>query len=613
MLTDMPLDVIFEIFSKLMPGDLTSLSRSSKAFRKLLMHRSSSTIWQAARLNIPDLPACPPELSEPAYANLLFSSHCHYCGKQGIQAIEWLLLVRCCKSCRENPMIFFDATIDHNDRGRDWLRLYFPSIQRGRSVYILMCDLIPFLGEWEKKGDGGETPDIMLKNRMENTLALKQRLLPYEMWDEERNRNRELELAAIRQQRRRSVWAKLAEIGFGEEEALLNSSQKDRLENMEGMKEPTPLTERNWLKIKGPIISWLRTVRKERIRKQRSAPYCTVLNAMIPLLDGYGRTRPLTDCHPSTMEFCHIPQVRAYIGELVASGASLDPTRFGTLIPAAIQQWSDSISQHLAPLLPPWLIGPQNPAGLRSALVWFHCAHKTPYSATCGDTTIGFPRILGHAHVRRERRGTDDPKDADDDLANAVRENCLRNACIFDAEELKANIHFDLHASFVAAELVQLCGLSPLQATASDMDALDARVACVPCKVVMNWRKAVSHVYKSCHKGRREWVLLSDADTAALKKLEAKDRPRATTGEFWCMRCRRFDRTMYNCFSHKGLKALKAHMEQIHGVVQFRPKYGIDYYVHNGEPTNDYERPQPVLHESLDFKVSTSKLVDLGW
>lgn len=69
-------------------------------------------------------------------------------------------------------------------------------------------------------------------------------------------------------------------------------------------------------------------------------------------------------------------------------------------------------------------------------------------------------------------------------------------------------------------------------------------------------------MYKPCHKGRREWVLLCNKDNAALKKLEAKDRPKTTTGAFWCMRCRRFERTGDNFFSFKGLKALKTHMER---------------------------------------------------
>ena len=130
--------------------------------------------------------------------------------------------------------------------------------------------------------------------------------------------------------------------------------------------------------------------------------------------------------------------------------------------------------------------------GLASALVWFRCTHVAPYGPSCAETTIGYPRVLVHAHVRRERRYAADPQSADDDLANAVRENCLRSPYAFDAEELRQNITFDLHASFAAAEIVRTCGLDPATATAEDMDRRGARVACVPCKKVMTWRKAVS-------------------------------------------------------------------------------------------------------------------------
>ncbi|KAK7679983.1 hypothetical protein QCA50_016929 [Cerrena zonata] len=76
----MPLDVLFEIFRHLTPGDLLSLSRTSKPFRGLLMTRESSSIWKDSRGNVPDMPDRPAFLSEPAYANLCFGYHCYVRG-----------------------------------------------------------------------------------------------------------------------------------------------------------------------------------------------------------------------------------------------------------------------------------------------------------------------------------------------------------------------------------------------------------------------------------------------------------------------------------------------------------------------------------------------------
>lgn len=61
----------------LLPVDLLHLARTTKLFRRFLMARSAESMWKAARANVPDLPNCPAHLSEPAYANLAFDSHCH--------------------------------------------------------------------------------------------------------------------------------------------------------------------------------------------------------------------------------------------------------------------------------------------------------------------------------------------------------------------------------------------------------------------------------------------------------------------------------------------------------------------------------------------------------
>jgi hypothetical protein len=60
-----------------MPLDVLRLARTTKQFRRVLMHRSSLSVWIAARKNVPDLPDRPPYMSEPQFANLVFDTHCH--------------------------------------------------------------------------------------------------------------------------------------------------------------------------------------------------------------------------------------------------------------------------------------------------------------------------------------------------------------------------------------------------------------------------------------------------------------------------------------------------------------------------------------------------------
>ena len=61
----------FKIAGHLSPDDLLRLARTTKRIRDILMSKYSKHIWVAARktLGVPD---CPPDLSEPHYADLLF-------------------------------------------------------------------------------------------------------------------------------------------------------------------------------------------------------------------------------------------------------------------------------------------------------------------------------------------------------------------------------------------------------------------------------------------------------------------------------------------------------------------------------------------------------------
>lgn len=41
------------------------------------MHKSSLFLWKTALRQIEGLPACPPDLTEPEYTNLVFVARCH--------------------------------------------------------------------------------------------------------------------------------------------------------------------------------------------------------------------------------------------------------------------------------------------------------------------------------------------------------------------------------------------------------------------------------------------------------------------------------------------------------------------------------------------------------
>ncbi|KAI0085152.1 hypothetical protein BDY19DRAFT_967371 [Irpex rosettiformis] len=103
---DMPLDVIMEICLHLQTKDMLNLSRLSKAFRALFTSRTTQYIWKTARINVAGLPPCPEDLTELAYANLLFDPHCHNCQSKNCYFVYWGCRVRLCKTCSNDLSVF---------------------------------------------------------------------------------------------------------------------------------------------------------------------------------------------------------------------------------------------------------------------------------------------------------------------------------------------------------------------------------------------------------------------------------------------------------------------------------------------------------------------------
>ncbi|KAH9854876.1 hypothetical protein C2E23DRAFT_815980 [Lenzites betulinus] len=105
---DVSLDILFEVFAQIHPLDLLTLSRTSKTFRTYLMSRRSSLrVWVAARVReLSDAPPCPPHVSEPQYAILLFTQWCTICGEPtDWQKPFWELYARYCPSCTKEQMV----------------------------------------------------------------------------------------------------------------------------------------------------------------------------------------------------------------------------------------------------------------------------------------------------------------------------------------------------------------------------------------------------------------------------------------------------------------------------------------------------------------------------
>ncbi len=140
MLPAMPLDILFEVRTNacaccsvlsthqvlqvmlhLSPADLLNLARTAKNFRQLLMSKRAVSIWKCARELFagPTAPPCPPDLSEPQWANLLWGGNaCQECGTRPVLKVTFAIRRRVCTRCLkvQSVVLLLRSIEDANSR-----------------------------------------------------------------------------------------------------------------------------------------------------------------------------------------------------------------------------------------------------------------------------------------------------------------------------------------------------------------------------------------------------------------------------------------------------------------------------------------------------------------
>ncbi|KAF8881946.1 hypothetical protein CPB84DRAFT_1751043 [Gymnopilus junonius] len=86
-------------FGHLHPLDLLHIAWTSKGLRKIVMSRSSATIWRRSLSTVEKLPDCLVGMNEPQYARLMFDEICHFCDAGNAKHVIFLARLRCCKAC----------------------------------------------------------------------------------------------------------------------------------------------------------------------------------------------------------------------------------------------------------------------------------------------------------------------------------------------------------------------------------------------------------------------------------------------------------------------------------------------------------------------------------
>ncbi|KAJ3557703.1 hypothetical protein NM688_g1327 [Phlebia brevispora] len=258
---DVPLDIIYEILSRLTPLELLRLSRVNKSFRALLLNRAWKPLWDACGRNVKDYPPCPDDMAAPAFAELIFETWCHRCSNMKCKTeVYWVCRTRYCDVCAKHIWVnhkFCWDDIEYGFRHKEYPLVYvLPKLtstfgqhdysssgyKRDQLVVTRIEDLIEFIQAWRAVAPADR--ERFLEDRKKK---LKERHKHAEIcfwWAQKRDEEEKQRKQSQKQDRYGEIVARLTEDGWGDVLQNLTNSQQQKFRALPDIKQKKPVTDR---------------------------------------------------------------------------------------------------------------------------------------------------------------------------------------------------------------------------------------------------------------------------------------------------------------------------------------------------------------------------------
>ncbi|KAL0577161.1 hypothetical protein V5O48_004838 [Marasmius crinis-equi] len=486
-----------EILSLLTPYDLLRLSRTSKDLRKILMSKSSLSVWKASRNNA-GVPDPMPTMSEPAFARLLFDSHCHFCLTAVVKITPWEIMARCCRKCRDFNLgsafipkrdiarELFDGGVDYPEV----LWQIFPQYHEKASGYPLPFGL--FLAEptkgilMEFKALKDDQRDSWLEEKLKETKTHTKYVTEYRKWETGQTREHELERDMAKDERFQAIVGKLEESGWSNELRL--ELVREKLRKHKLVNQTRPLTDRIWNNIRPALDEFFRTDIAVFLGRYRFCRNTAWFEALVTILRRQEQELSRELVFPAIVDIASWEPFRMIVEDLPLwegfSSSLFDEALL--LLPPFIRDWNNSRSDLVLEALRAAHVG-ATPAALVLSTSLFQCSRQ---DCIASRSVHSFPSILFH------RCSNDTPRGPD-----WVSHPCSPR---WDPKLMKYSsepLSIQCHSTAVPATqtICQLFNLDPTTTTLDTMFKLNPLVECLTCKteagsrLFLRWTSVVDH------------------------------------------------------------------------------------------------------------------------
>ncbi|KAG5716225.1 Dihydroxyacetone kinase [Termitomyces sp. T112] len=533
LITEMPLDILLEIFSFLQPADLLHLSRANKALRGILLDRKTNCIWKGAFMNIEQEP--PPEIPEdmtyPDYTLLLYGTECSYCGK-ATSKVHWAARVRLCNDCIKIKTVSALRSGCHEKLPKSMCPSWSVSTPTKYHATLYMKeDYQRIAHNLNRLADDKDLLNTFVQTQMKFYYERVKHAKQCEKWVYDMKTRRENEIRDIRSKRKEAICQRLYQEGWNLELDYLSIRG---MSDMPGIDTAQELTEKTWCKIHPRIITFLEGIRVKRLEEQRERLVQKRMTLLLPLYKEYLGTLQHSYRAPGFPDICAEEPFRSLIFStpIDTTLTLADFAAWKDDIPRACKARAESQVQVLEALLPP-----DFPC-LDLAMALFCCRWCTK--------SIPYPDVLQH-HCLITSQHDFKPSGDNVELYKFALGYDYRGSQDEAGHALSfqrpwnfggAQVKYDTQAASSAKEIIGLCGADPRSVSKQTMDELDVRVECLRCgqgkrgrtgRLTMTWSKAITHESEKHYEDKEDlewdgprWKLLDAEDLRLAKSKELR-------------------------------------------------------------------------------------------
>ncbi|KDQ51725.1 hypothetical protein JAAARDRAFT_40747 [Jaapia argillacea MUCL 33604] len=475
-------------------------------------------VWKNARVNTGGIPDCPPYMSEPAWAHLLFGKACQSCGKRRARKIDFRILRRVCVRCRRRYLSF------DNDRGSSFLwrdprtmedllpttllgprsdltYWWEPDVDRlSKKLETLRDDV-----EQQKPGAAQVLDNFICTTRSEAQLIIK-RAAAYERWAEQQEQLFKSSQAKLKRERLTEIETRLTAMGWTCEDILTVISLRE-------VDNGCLLTDRRWDQICPALVAHLEKHNTEKLALARNKQ---IESRYRIFADRYrtfkGTVHPSRwVLLPSESEASELEPCRSLIHAPVdVDMTSVTFSKIVDDLPRITTSWATVRATALLDLLPEHLRRPfvdEGPTFLTDS--------SSPAPSRIDLAMHTFTCSTGHS--LKIRFG----------VQGGMAESCHRKA--FDTSNGTTMLQFSSRASEAVASLARVSGLTHEALLVVDLDRLESRFLCKGCpprivnirtKIGYTWRQAVQHYVTKASHLAPAWDLISTERITSIDRFD---------------------------------------------------------------------------------------------